>query len=72
MTLSQCEFAMGKTEMVCEMNQRETHRYEQMHSDIGKCIVVSGCVDRTVNSRLCEQREVFKKHRLRSRLLRKS
>ncbi|XP_062514806.1 THO complex subunit 7 homolog [Corticium candelabrum] len=37
-TLSQCEFAMGKTEMVCEMNQRETHRYEQMHSDIERSI----------------------------------
>lgn len=35
-TLAQCEFSMGKTLMVYEMNLREMENYEKIYSNIGK------------------------------------
>ena len=34
--LSQCEFAIGKTQMVCDMNEQETENYEKTYKEIGK------------------------------------
>jgi THO complex subunit 7 len=61
-TLSQCEFALGKTEMVCEMNQRETARYEQMHSDIETSIREAQAKIRKCQQELREAKTV-RKHR---------
>jgi THO complex subunit 7 len=33
--LAQCEFAMGKTQTVYEMNERETNNYESIYKEIG-------------------------------------
>ncbi|XP_065831617.1 THO complex subunit 7 homolog [Oscarella lobularis] len=33
-TLSQCDFAMAKTDMVCEMNEKELERYETIYKKI--------------------------------------
>lgn len=35
-TLSQCEFSMGKTLLVYDMNLREMENYEKIYKDIGK------------------------------------
>ena len=34
--LAQCEFAIGKTQTVFEMNELETENYEKIYSEIGK------------------------------------
>lgn len=34
-TLGQCEFSMGKTLMVYDMNLREMENYEKIYSNIG-------------------------------------
>lgn len=34
--LAQCEFAIGKTQTVYEMNELETENYEKIYSEIGK------------------------------------
>ena len=35
--LAQCEFAIGKTQTVFEMNELETENYEKIYREIGKC-----------------------------------
>lgn len=35
-TLSQCEFSMGKTLLVYDMNLREMENYEKIYKEIGK------------------------------------
>lgn len=35
-TLAQCEFSMGKTLMVYDMNLREMENYEKIYSNIGR------------------------------------
>lgn len=35
-TLAQCEFSMGKTLMVYDMNLREMENYEKIYTNIGK------------------------------------
>lgn len=42
-TLAQCEFSMGKTLMVYDMNLREMENYEKIYSNIG--IVFKGFVN---------------------------
>lgn len=37
MQLAQCEFAIGKTQTVFEMNELETENYEKIYREIGKC-----------------------------------
>lgn len=39
-TLSQCEFSMGKTLLVYDMNLREMENYEKIYKDIGKQPIV--------------------------------
>ena len=34
--LAQCEFAIGKTQIVSEMNELETENYEKIYREIGK------------------------------------
>ena len=34
---AQCEFAIGKTQIVFEMNELETENYEKIYREIGKC-----------------------------------
>ena len=34
--LAQCEFAIGKTQTVFEMNELETENYEKTYREIGK------------------------------------
>ena len=34
--LAQCEFAIGKSQTVFEMNELETQNYEKIYSEIGK------------------------------------
>ena len=34
--LAQCEFAIGKTQTVFEMNELETENYEKIYREIGK------------------------------------
>ena len=36
--LAQCEFAIGKTQTVYEMNELETQNYEKIYQEIGKCM----------------------------------
>ncbi|KAJ6668228.1 hypothetical protein lerEdw1_015605 [Lerista edwardsae] len=43
-TLSQCEFSMGKTLLVYDMNLREMENYEKIYKDIGKQPIVFICV----------------------------
>ena len=35
--LAQCEFAIGKSQTVFEMNELETENYEKIYREIGKC-----------------------------------
>lgn len=34
--LAQCEFAIGKTQTVFEMNELETDNYEKIYNEIGE------------------------------------
>jgi len=36
MSLAQCEFSMGKTLLVYNMNLKEMENYEAIYADIGK------------------------------------
>lgn len=40
-TLAQCEFSMGKTLMVYDMNLREMENYEKIYSNIGEVLFPS-------------------------------
>lgn len=40
-TLAQCEFSMGKTLMVYDMNLREMENYEKIYTNIGKIGIFS-------------------------------
>ena len=37
-SLSQCEFSIGKTLQVYEMNQREMKNYKKLYEEIGKAL----------------------------------
>lgn len=43
--LAQCEFSMGKTLMVYDMNLREMENYETIYNNIGRAHVVQSHVD---------------------------
>lgn len=44
-TLAQCEFSMGKTLMVYDMNLREMENYEKIYSNIGEVLfLLSGSI----------------------------
>lgn len=43
-TLAQCEFSLGKTLMVYDMNLREMENYEKIYTNIGRkrpCIITA-------------------------------
>lgn len=37
-TLAQCEFSLGKTLMVYDMNLREMENYEKIYTNIGRTL----------------------------------
>lgn len=42
--LAQCEFSMGKTLMVYDMNLREMENYETIYNNIGRTLLYGYCV----------------------------
>lgn len=38
--MAQCEFSMGKTLLVYDMNLREMENYEKIYTDIGEAVNV--------------------------------